>query len=141
MTMTTKLNPKQVSETVVQEQVAELPVLPIKFIPVRDLTTFDAEVAVVEGDLVYHFYVTQEVNDGPNPQRYWHDIFPAVLEKTAQEYFKASFPRLRAAYTEEKASWWMRCAGFGMLLEPQKMALAFCDVLDQALEREMQTSR
>ncbi len=102
--------------------------------PVTDLTTFAAEVAVTEGDLVYHFYVTDEVNAGPDPKRYWLETFPAVLEQTAKNYFKADFPRLKAAYTEEKASWWLRAFGFGRVLEPHKMALRFCDELDAALD-------
>ena len=102
--------------------------------PVLDLTTFAAEVAVTEGDFVYHFYVTDEVNKGPDPKQYWLELFPKVLEATSKEYFKADFPRLKAAYTEEKASWWMRAYGFGRVLDPHKMALQFCDALDKALE-------
>lgn len=109
--------------------------------PVTDLTTFAAEVAVTEGDLVYHFYATDEVNALPSPQQYWHELFPAVLERTAKEYFKADFPRLKAAYTEEKASWWLRAFGFGRVLDPHKMALRFCDVLDAALDAAMQSTK
>ena len=141
MTNPVSLTPKQVNSTVEGEQVAELPVLPIQFMPVKDLTTFAAEVAVTEGDFVYHFYVTDEVNKGPDPRAYWLELFPSVLEKTAQEYFKADFPRLKAAYTEEKASWWLRAFGFGLVLEPHKMALSFCDALDAALDAATSSSK
>lgn len=122
------------------EQTAELPVLPIQFMPVNDLTTFSAEVAVTDGDFVYHFYPTKEVNEGADPKKYWMETFPAVLEATAKEYFKAEYPRLKAAYTEEKASWWMRAFGFGMVLDPHRLALHFCDDLDAALDRALGTA-
>lgn len=141
MTNPVSLTPRQVTSTVEGEQTAELPVLPIQFMPVKDLTTFAAEVAVTEGDFVYHFYVTAEVNAGPDPRKYWLELFPGVLEKTAKEYFKADFPRLKAAYTEEKASWWLRAFGFGLVLEPHKMALAFCDALDAALDSATSSSK
>jgi hypothetical protein len=134
------LSTKQVTETVEGEQTATLPVMAIQFIPVTDLTTFAAEVAITEGDFVYHFYVTDEVNAGADPKKYWLELFPEVLERTAKEYFKAEFPRLKAAYTEEKASWWLRAFGFGMVLDPHKLALSFCDVLDDALDKATQSS-
>lgn len=111
-----------------------MPALPIQFMPVTDFTTFSAEVAVSEGDFIYHFYATDEVNKGANPRQYWLELFPSILEKAAQEYFKATFPRLKAAYTEEKASWWLRAYGFGRVLDPHKLSLGFCDKLDAALE-------
>jgi hypothetical protein len=119
----------------------EFPAIAIQFMPVTDLTTFAAEVAVTEGDFVYHFYATDEVNRKPDPQKYWIELFPEVLEKTAKEYFKADFPRLKAAYTEEKASWWFRAFGFGLVLDPHKMALRFCDALDEALDSATQSSK
>ena len=141
MTNPVRLTTRQVTSTVEGEQVAELPVIGITFMKVQDLTTFAAEVAVTEGDFVYHFYVTDEVNRGPNPHKYWLELFPEVLEKTAKEYFKADFPRLKAAYTEEKASWWLRAFGFGLVLEPHKMALSFCDALDAALDSATSSSK
>ena len=52
----------------------------------------------------------------------------------AEEYFQATYPRLKAAYTEEQASWWMRAYGFGQLLDPHKFAYGFFDKLDEALD-------
>jgi hypothetical protein len=123
-----------VTSTVASEQVAELPVLPLTFIPIKDYTTYAAELAVTEGDLVFHFYVTDEINALPDPHKYWLEIFPEVLERTAKEYFKAEFPRLKAAYTEEKASWWLRAFGFGLVLDPHKFSYQFLDALDRALD-------
>jgi len=134
MTNPTSLSSRQVTSTVTSEQRAEMPVAALQFMPVRDLTTFAAEVAITDGDFVYHFYATEEVNKGPDPQEYWLKLFPEVLQKTAQEYFKADYPRLKAAYTAEQASWWMRAFGFGRVLDPHKMALGFCDALDKALD-------
>ena len=127
-----------------------LPVLPLQFIKVEDLTTFAAEVAISDGDAIYHFYVTKEVNELPRwkdrtvsvqPRRYWAELFPELLEKTARQYFDCDEKRLKAAYTAEKASWWLRAKGAGHKLNPQGFALGFCDALDAALEGSMQNTK
>ena len=140
MTTPPLLQPKQVKETVEDEQNLKLPVQPLHFISVRDYTTFDAEVAIAEGDLIYHFFANKEINALSNPQRYWLELFPKELEKVAQEYFKATFPRLKAAYTEEQASWWMRAYQFGMVLDPHRLAYGLFDALDAALDTVMKSS-
>jgi hypothetical protein len=116
------------------DKVRSLQTMAIQFIPNRDYTTFAAEVAVTEGDIVYHFYVTDEVNKLSSPHAYWHERFPQALEKVAQEYFKAKFPRLKAAYTEEQASWWLRAFGFGRVLHPHRLARGLFDALDKELD-------
>lgn len=139
--MNSSLSPERATSTMKAEQKTELPAIPIQFMPVADLTTFSAEVAVTEGDLVYHFYPTDEVQKMPGAAKYWKDVFPQVLEQTAKSYFNADFPRLKAAYTEEKASWWLRAYGFGLVLDPHKLALRFCDVLDEALDAAIASSK
>jgi hypothetical protein len=118
------------------EQKAVLPVLAIHFIDVTEYTTFRAELAVTEGDLVFHFYPTNEVHalKLPTPEKYWKEVFAAVLEPVAKQYFNAEEPRLKAAYTAEQASWWMRAFGFGQVLDPHKLAYGFLEVLDKALD-------
>lgn len=133
------LHPAQVRKQV-EDQGSELPVLPIRFQRVSGYTTFEAEYAVTEGDLVFHFYVTEEIQRLENPHRYWLEIFPAALDATAREYFKAEFPRLKAAYTEEQASWWLRAKGFGMLLDPHKLVHSYFDTLDEALDSMLKGS-
>jgi hypothetical protein len=132
---TPTLTPRQVTKTVEGEQTAgTLPVLPLIFTTVNDYTTYAAEFAITEGDLVFHFYATDEVNQRRDPRGYWLEAFPAVMERVAKDYFKADFPRLKAAYTEEKASWWMRAKGFGQVLDPHKFTYKFLDELDSALD-------
>lgn len=127
-----------------------MPLLPLQFTKVEDLTTFAAEVAVTDGDAVYHFYATKEVNALPlwtigngvrdlemTAQYYWTKFFPSIMEQAAKEYFDADERRLRAAYTAEAASWWLRAKGAGQRLDPQRFALGFCDALDKALEGSM----
>ena len=127
-----------------------MPLLPLQFTKVEDLTTFSAEVTVTDGEAVYHFYATKEVNDLPRwvtpdgpvqlsltANNYWIGLFPTEMEKAAKAYFDADERRLRAAYTAEKASWWLRAKGAGQRLDPQRFALGFCDALDKALESSM----
>lgn len=128
------LAPPQVTQAVTEEQKKPHEVLPVRLVRVDEYTTFVAELAILQGDIVFHFYVTDEVNAGKNPQLYWKEVFPIVLSKTAEEHFKAQYPRLKAAYTEEKASWWMRAYGFGLVLNPHKYAYSFLATLDAALD-------
>ncbi len=131
------MNPNEVTEAVTAEQTAELPVLPIRFVPADLYTTFRAEFAIEEGDIIFHFYVTDAINKLPNPWKYWLELFPKCLSDNAERYFNTVFPRLKAAYTEEKGSWWMRAFGFGKLLDPHRFAHRFLDLLDEALDSEM----
>ncbi len=137
--MTSPPNPMNTSQisSIVTDEKSQFAV-PVQFIPCRDFTTFEAEFAVTEGDLVFHFKVTPEVQALDNPSKYWLEDFSKALDTVAQEVFKASFPRLRAAYTEEMASWYLRAEGAGMLLDPHALAYRFLDALDAALDARMQ---
>ena len=137
MNQTKLLSPTEVTGAVTEEQSVDLPVLPMVFTAVEGYTTFKAELAIAEGDIIFHFYVTDEIQKLPNPKKYWLELFPKALSESAEQYFNVTFPRLKAAYTEEKASWWMRAFGFGRLLDPHKFAYRFFDVLDEALDMEM----
>jgi len=137
--MTTPNQPKELpppEATAKLQAEGDLPVLPLQFIPITEYTTFRAELAIADGDLIFHFYVTAEVNvrQAPTPLKYWMELFPAVLESMAKTYFNADFPRLKAAYTEEHASWWFRAFGFGHVLDPHKFAYDFLEKLDAALD-------
>lgn len=106
---------------------------PLLFTKVSDYTLFDAEYAVEGDDLIFHFFVTDEVNKMENAKKYWLEVFPRVLELSAISYFDAKFPRLKAAYTEENASWWMRFYG-SSALDPAGFAEGFFPKLDEGLE-------
>jgi hypothetical protein len=136
MTNDPTLNASQVTSTVEAEQKAVLPVLALFFSDVTEYTTFRAELAVTEGDLVFHFYPTPAAHalKQPTPLQYWTELFPECLDRVARQYFNADESRLSAAYTEEMASWWLRGFGFGHVLEPQKFAYGFLAALDAALD-------
>jgi hypothetical protein len=124
--------PSQAAQQLSKEN--QLPVIGIRFQLVEAYTTFTVEYAISEGDIIFHFYPTLEVQKLANPAEYWHKGFPEILDRIARAHFEAEFPKLKAAYTEEKASWWMRAFGFGMVLEPHKLVHNFFDKLDEALE-------
>jgi hypothetical protein len=123
----------------VRDVIAEgdLPVLPLTFIAIDGYTTFRAEFAITEGDLVFHFFVTDEVQALQSPKKYWHELFPQALSDVADKHFNVTFPRLKAAYTPEQASWWMRAVGFGKVLDPHRFSYKFFDALDSALDAAM----
>lgn len=116
----------------------------IKFTKVEKFTTFLAEYAFVDGDIVVHLYPPMEqfetslVNNAPRVSaeylRFWKRSFPQVLSPVAEGYFKISQPTLRAAYVEEMTSWWMRAGGFATRLDPDGFILRFFEVLDHALD-------
>jgi hypothetical protein len=120
---------------------AELPVLPLMFTHIDGYTTFRAEFAIVDGDIVYHFYVTEEVQKLRDAHKYWDAVFPATLQTVAREYFNADYPRLQAQYVPEMASWWFRAKGFGQKLDPQRFSYRFFDTFDAALDKEMLKAR
>lgn len=115
-------------------------VLPVAFIKVP-YTTFLAEFAIVDGDLVFHFFLSPEVQAHRDAKVYWDSIFPAFLDPVAKEVFKADFPRLKAAKVAEFEidSWWLRAFGFGYVLDPHKLAYRFLDALDLALDKKNET--
>ncbi len=113
----------------------------LAFIPVKDYTTFEAEFAITEGDLVYHFNRTPEVMalHGMARENYWKTTFATHLERVAKKYFEADYPRISAQFIHEPSlgiteSWWFRAEGFGHLLDPHKKAYGFLDALDASIE-------
>ena len=108
----------------------------LQFTKVDDYTTFWAEYGVKDEDnLVFHFFVTEEVNQMPDPWKYWKDTFPRVLQEVAVPFFKSGPPALRAAYTEELASWWLQADGAaGKVLDADHFAKKFLQELDKGLD-------
>jgi len=115
----------------------ELGVDAMEFTTVDEYTTFKAEYAVKdEDDLVFHFFATDEVNDMADPWGYWKESFPEALNEVAPAFFKSGPPKLRAAYAEELASWWLQADGAaGKVLDPDHYARKFLEQLDGALDR------
>jgi len=121
------------------------------FRPVDDYTTFRAEFSVSEGDIIFHFFKTKEVEALPNVRDYWAKTFAEVLEPAAKKHFRADYPRLKAqhCYDEESPysrqepldSWWFRAYGFGHLLDAHGFALKFLESLDAGLEEALKRSR
>lgn len=97
---------------------------------------FVAEYQLVDGNLVFHFYVHPahiQRYSAQELERWWLNGFAQCLDVLAQEYFDATAPRLQARYTEEVASWFLRALGFGHLLDPLAFALAFLEQFDGRL--------
>ena len=109
----------------------------INFTKVKDYTTFVAEYAMVGEDLVFHFFLTPEMDrepkDGP-VAAYWMVKFPKVLDTSAKKYFEAKSPRLVAKYTPEMQSWWMKAQGYSDRIDPDAFAKKFLEQLDGDLE-------
>lgn len=130
----------EAKDQIEEESGGVLPVQPLQFIQVDDYTTFRAEFAITEGDIVFHFFKTAEVMAKPPEyqRHYWGTVFAHVLEPTAKALFKADYPRLKAQHIDDGEmkldSWWFRAYGFGHLLDPDALAFEFLDALDEALD-------
>lgn len=116
----------------------------IKFTQVDCYTTFLAEYAFIDGDIVFHYFPPREAyvqvpgTDAHRVtqdfQKRWRQVFPAVLSPVAEAYFRASRPTVAAQYVPEMTSWWMRCRGFAERLDPDGYVQQFLEKLDHALD-------
>lgn len=112
--------------------------------PVKNYTTFDAEYTLKDGDLVLHFFPSDEVKKRGDGEVHWKQVFPTHLERVAKKVFEADFPLIQAQYIHEPAlgvhnSWWFKAANVGTLLDPHKKLFSFLDALDDALEATSST--
>lgn len=139
--MTENLSTQLVTQTLTTEQDSQQGVAPLQFIQVPDYTTFKAEFALTEGDIIFHFFMTPEVEKLRNVRVYWANTFPGVLEPVAKKIFNAEYPRIKAQHVHDAEmkidSWWFRAYGFGHLLDPDALAYRFLDALDAGIEAEM----
>lgn len=146
---TQKLSPEEVQkQTEAQEK---LRAVMLAFREVELYTTFKAEFAIDAGDIVFHFFKTNEVNNMPNPREYWGNTFAEVIEAVATKVFNTDNTRLKAQhiyddenpYSKEEPldSWWLRAFGFGHLLDPHALALKFLEAMDEGLEAALSSSR
>jgi hypothetical protein len=105
---------------------------PLVFVKVTEHEGFIAEYGMEGDDYVFHFFLPSEPTRR-NDTEYWLKTFPVVLDVVAREHFQATRPRLRAAYTEEMASWWLRADGYGNVLNKDAFARRFLVKMHQAL--------
>jgi|SRR5688572_3118343 len=98
-------------------------------------TTFLAEYALQDGNIVIHFYMPADFKVHPQSARmYWETQFPKALDAVAQNVFQATAPRLQAKYTEEMQSWWFRASRYDHIIDLPGFLRKFFDELDAALE-------
>jgi hypothetical protein len=107
----------------------------LKYTPVKEYTTFTAEYTMLNGDIVIHFFLPEEVDHLKNANTFWKTKFPEVLDFFSRSFWEADYPRLQAAYTPELNSWWMRCFGFANIGDPEARAKKFFEGLDAELEK------
>lgn len=115
----------------------------VQFTRVEGYTTFLAEYAFVDGNIIIHFFppreaYTQVMGHPKLTEEFalaWQRKFPMILSPTAEGYFKATLPVLSAQYIPEMQSWYMRAGGFALRLDPDAFVLAFFAKLDQEIDR------
>lgn len=107
----------------------------LQFIKDSTYTTFRSEHAFDAEDIVFHFFRAPE----NSADKYWSDTFPNALSEVAQSVFNASYPRLKAAFTQETDSWWMRATGFANEGLPEERLKRFYAELDRALDAKNAT--
>lgn len=103
-----------------------------KFKPVEGYTTFRAEYALQDSNIIVHFFLPPDFRGDKGS--YWAIRFPRALDATAQHCFQATRPRLQAKYTEELESWWLRAQSYDHIVDLDGFMTSFFDLLDGALE-------
>lgn len=114
----------------------------VKFDKVEQYTTFLAEYALLDGDIVVHFFPAQEEYievAGRHRVRdefllRWQRLFPEVLSPVAEKYFGATLPVISAQYVPEMTSWYFRAGGYANRLNATEFILKFFEHLDDALD-------
>lgn len=104
-----------------------------QFQKVTKYTTFAAEYALIDNDIVVHFFLPPEQRM-PEAYDFWATTFPNCLDVTARSFFNADYPRLVAKYTEEMTSWWFRANGFGHVLDLDALVQRFFAALDGTID-------
>lgn len=109
-----------------------------KFTKVEDYTTFLAEYAMQDGNIVVHFFPPPDFRGSPSAlKHYWESLFAASLDAVAQDVFQATAPRLQAKYTEELQSWWLRAFKYDHIIDLKGFVQRFLDQLDASLESSL----
>jgi hypothetical protein len=101
---------------------------------------FLEEHALVERDLVVHFFTTEQQQktwDVNALEQWWLNTFACTLSAVACDYFQAGPPRIMAKYTKEVASWWFKAQGFDHLLDLSAFLHVFFERLDETLHAEL----
>jgi len=111
---------------------------PLRFTRNEEYTTFIGEHVFDGNDIVFHFFKSPELaaKAAVDQVAYWKNTFPDALSQVAQDVFQAGYPRLKATYTQEVDSWWMRAYGFAVEGMPDDRVRAFYDNLDAELEKK-----
>lgn len=114
------------------------------FKKVEKFTTFWAEYAFIDGNIVVHFFPPPEayLNHGSTGRRVvredflraWKTTFPHVLSPAAESFFNATAPVLEATYVAEMTSWWLKAGGFARRLDPDELVLRFFAFFDAKLD-------
>lgn len=108
-----------------------------KFTQVKDYTTFRAEHAIIDDDVVIHFFKPDQVKVSDD---YWKVQFADALSTVAQVHFQAAYPRLAAKFTEDDGignkidSWWFRARNYVHILNIDHYLEKFFDALDTVMD-------
>lgn len=109
---------KTVSEGSALEEVGTIDTSPVPCEPMKfeqnTYQNFHVEYAADDGNLVVHFFVHPDtIRTWPEVavESWWQNAFASTLSDVAQDYFKATVPRIMAKYTMETASWWFKARG------------------------------
>ena len=114
--------------------------IPLEFVPTK-LRYFNAEHTVSGGNIVIHFYVSENVRTQWKMdyiEHWWLNDFATNMSTVAQEHFEATVPRILAKYTHEAASWWFKAQGYDYLLDVAGFLRAFYERLDETIHSSLQ---
>jgi hypothetical protein len=108
----------------------------LSFKEVSGFAMFKAEYTFSNNDIVFHFFIpTDNALITRDAVYYWMRKFPTVLDEVARGYWDVTYPRLKAAFTEEVNSWWLRAFGFVDVGNPEVRVIEFLAQLNAAISK------
>lgn len=96
---------------------------------------FTVEYALVDKDLVFHFFRPSNIEDPILSEIYWKKTFPSVLDPVAQAHFNAGQDRLSAEFVSdyELDSWFLLAKGYDYILDMEAYVEKFYRSLEAGL--------
>lgn len=101
-----------------------------------ELSKFTVEYALVDRDLVFHFFRPEAKEQEPiMSDAYWKITFPSVLDVVAQKHFNAGQDRLSAEFISDfnLDSWYLQARGYDHILDLEGYVEKFYRLLEEGL--------
>ena len=126
---------RKITTDILSADVGEKEVVPRKLLR-SELSKFTVEYALVDRDLVFHFFRPEAKEQEPiMSDAYWKITFPSVLDVVAQKHFNAGQDRLSAEFISDfnLDSCYLQARGYDHILDLEGYVEKFYRLLEEGL--------